>query len=998
MAQVGTTYNITGGTRPGSGPNLFQSFGLFNVGAGDIANFCNAAACGAPSVLAGIQNILGRVTGGQVSNIFGKIQTTGFDSANLYLINPAGWIFGSTSRLDVGGSFHASTADYIRFPDVDGVQVRFTADTSPLPASGLTANPMAFGFLNSTPTRIAVEGASLQVPTGKTLSLVAGEAAFPGQTETGLKIAGPVPTGQPSTLGAPGGQVQIVSVASPGEVSLNPNVSAFSKLGGIDLLNGASVNVSGDAGGTVVIRGGRLQMVGSSITANTTGNTNGAPLGVDIQVTGDLMLSSGTNIGVLSQQAGNAGDVQIQAGNLEMGGASVISELTAGTATGDGSKGVGGDVLVNTGSLTLKDGSRITTTAARSGVGATGPGGNISVIAADSALISGQNSGLLSTSQSSAPSGVGGDVTIAAGSLTIDAGATITTRSFQAAAGGDISLKVNGLSMTGGAAINSRTLTGPGGNIAVHAVGPALMSGTTTGIISGGSLGGSNSALVGDISLDVGQLTVTNNAQIQNGSIIGRTGNLKVTATDSIIVSNKGGISSQAFSQNVGQATISAPSLLIDSGFISTSTIGDGNAGPISMNVGTLTLANGGQVASNSALSASGTGGNVTVTATGPVSISGSSPSGVPVTPFITDASSGIFSTASGTGNAGQIILSTPTLTMADGGKISVATSGAGSAGSVSLNADTLSLTGGAQVVSSTDGAGQGGSVMVNAANSISISGSGSSPSGLFSTASSTGNAGQITVSAPTLTMGDGGAISVANSGAGNAGNIALNVSNFTQTGGARVDSSTSGSGLGGDLTVNAVNSASISDPGTGLFSTASGTGAGGDIKVQAPHVQILDGGTISANSTGTETATAGNVNIVTNDLNMQNSSITTEAAVALGGNISITTAASLVHLTDSEITTSVHSGVGSGGNITISSDLVVLDDSRILANAIGGHGGNITIAADVFLVNSGGMTPLSLEGIVDASSELEYSGNDQYRSDVYQCYGKRDPVAGNSA
>jgi large exoprotein involved in heme utilization and adhesion len=189
------------------------------------------------------------------------------------------------------------------------------------------------------------------------------------------------------------------------------------------------------------------------------------------------------------------------------------------------------------------------------------------------------------------------------------------------------------------------------------------------------------------------------------------------------------------------------------------------------------------------------------------------------------------------------------------------------------------------------------------------------------------------------------------------------------------VDSSTISAGRGGDLTVTAANSASISGPGTGLFSTASSTGAGGDIHVQAPQVQIVDGAIISANSTGTATATAGNVNIVTSDLNMQNGSITTEAALALGGNITITTTGSLVHLTDSEITTSVHGGGGKGGDITIDSDLVILDNSRILANAFGGPGGNINITADVFLVNSGGTLPTSLTGIVDASSALSTPG-----------------------
>ena len=74
------------------------------------------------------------------------------------------------------------------------------------------------------------------------------------------------------------------------------------------------------------------------------------------------------------------------------------------------------------------------------------------------------------------------------------------------------------------------------------------------------------------------------------------------------------------------------------------------------------------------------------------------------------------------------------------------------------LNGNTLSLTGGSQVVSSTTGAGKGGSVAATAGESIFFSGSGS---GLLSTTSHTGNAGQITVSTPTLTMGDSGKISV---------------------------------------------------------------------------------------------------------------------------------------------------------------------------------------------------------------------------------------------
>ena len=85
------------------------------------------------------------------------------------------------------------------------------------------------------------------------------------------------------------------------------------------------------------------------------------------------------------------------------------------------------------------------------------------------------------------------------------------------------------------------------------------------------------------------------------------------------------------------------------------------------------------------------------------------------------------------------------------------------------------------------------------------------------------------------------------------------------------------------------------------------------------------------------------------------------------------------MHLTDSQITTSVRSGQGSGGNIAIDSKLIVLDESQILAQAFGGPGGNINITADVFLVNSGGTVPTSLNGNCRRLLGSEHSGNGQY-------------------
>ena len=160
----------------------------------------------------------------------------------------------------------------------------------------------------------------------------------------------------------------------------------------------------------------------------------------------------------------------------------------------------------------------------------------------------------------------------------------------------------------------------------------------------------------------------------------------------------------------------------------------------------------------------------------------------------------------------------------------------------------------------------------------------------------------------------------------------------------------------------------------------ASATAPGGDIDISAGQILLTDHATISAKSTGSAVARAGDVNIRgVNTLRMDSSSITTEATVADGGNISITTAGSLIQLVKSQITTSVESGTGTGGNITIGAqqhpvDFLVLDNSAIRANAIGGPGGNIDIVANTLLCSPGTCTGAP-DSFITASSALSTPG-----------------------
>ena len=93
---------IQGGAVRGS--NLFHSFLEFNVNEGQRVYFSNPT---------GIDRILSRVTGSDVSDILGTLGVNG--GADLFFLNPNGIIFGGGTRLDLGGSFVVTTAKGVQF-------------------------------------------------------------------------------------------------------------------------------------------------------------------------------------------------------------------------------------------------------------------------------------------------------------------------------------------------------------------------------------------------------------------------------------------------------------------------------------------------------------------------------------------------------------------------------------------------------------------------------------------------------------------------------------------------------------------------------------------------------------------------------------------------------------------------------------------------------------------------------------------------------------------
>lgn len=175
-----TRFDVTGGKRSADNRNLFHSFTRFNLEQNQIVNFRSQP---------NIENILTRVSGGDASVINGLIQVTGGNS-NLFIMNPAGIIFGANARLDVPASFVVTNASGI------GFNSGWFNATGTNDYQSLTGNPTAFSFPMNTPGVIINEG-ELTVEPGESIILLGGTIINTG------------------TISAPGGEITIAAI--PGE-------------------------------------------------------------------------------------------------------------------------------------------------------------------------------------------------------------------------------------------------------------------------------------------------------------------------------------------------------------------------------------------------------------------------------------------------------------------------------------------------------------------------------------------------------------------------------------------------------------------------------------------------------------------------------------------------------------------------------------------------------------------------------------------------------------
>ena len=767
---------IEQGTRVGG--NLFHSFSEFSIPTGTSAFFNNAL---------DIQNILSRVTGGNISTIDGLIGANG--TANLFLLNPNGIIFGSNAQLNIGGSFIGSTANSIKFSDGS----EFSAKNPQAPPL-LTINaPIGLQF-GSNPGRIinqsqAGNNTGLQVLPGQTLALVGGDVILDGGNLTAIQ-----------------GQIELGSVASPGVVSLTPSAMGWNlgylgiqNFGNIELSRAAAVNVSGNGGGTIRVQGGQVTLAeGSRLVAETFGNLNGG--GIDIQAT-QFKLEDGAFLSTSTFGSSAGGNLSIRADTVELTGTIPLvtsQQLLTGTFNplnlSDGlyslsvGSGTAGNLSIDAGQLRVQNGANLITAALLDGNGGnltltvselaelnngsllftgtagSGDAGNLAVTAKQLRVLNGTS---LSTTPGFTSMGDGGNLTVIAESVELrgtPAGAAVPgglfTTTLGGGAAGNLSVTTGQLVVADGTQISTSTSgRGHGGSLTVKADSVELNDKSTDGRFLGGLLASTSLLTVPGQpgNADAGNLTVTTRRlSVQNGAQIsaatgsgGIAGTLTINASESVEVSGLAtGVDPSVEAVSFGPIDGVVPSA------IETNTRGSGDAGTLKINTRQLTVRDGAEVGVRS--TALGSAGSLDVTADS-----------------ILLENQGTISAVTFAGAGGNISITTDKLIVRDGASVSVNSQGSENVANIQVNADSVLLNRGAITATSLLGS-QGGNIKLEVRNDIVLRNGSQISTRAGTQDTGGGNGGNITIDTGVLAVVENSNINAdAFSGAG--GNIRIN-------------------------------------------------------------------------------------------------------------------------------------------------------------------------------------------------------------------------------
>jgi filamentous hemagglutinin family protein len=980
------TYTIMGGTQVGA--NQFHSFQQFSVPSGNTAYFNNA-----PTTA----NIISRVTGGTASEINGTIRTN--DMTNLYLINPQGIIFGANAKLEVGGSFTATAANSIKFPD----GTEFSAVNPQAPPVLQVNVPLGLQYGTSAAGATITNRGVLSA--GQNLTLQGDQLDLQGTVQAGQNLT---LQGQDikirDTATAPfmanaGRDLWVQGERSIDIFTLNRQESGFKSGGDLTLISNGIISADSHfASRNFQIRSlsGQLAnfrslfdpIISSEGNVNLNGNYTGASLLIEakgnVQITGDVTINSADSSSIfqgddsiLSKQPGliiRSGQSSLLYGGNNQNYDKNNPNLPALTNTVNIPAGItlNGAVRV----IPNVQGGVVQLTAATGGISVSGidasnsygnDGNGINVKDNISVQITAATGGITVANQINASNdnGNGGNIFLSTSNGNISA--RNTSSNSNNGNGGNITFRSNSGDIKIGliSTVSSSTTTnsGNGGNILVTAetgrIGTnnaqiALNIYSFSGIYlntyswsGAGNAGNAGNILISSGTGDITGVIADASAQ-SNTYNAGNGGNISLTATKGDITDVK-----------LDSYAVASAALLLGKG----NQVGHGGSVTLNAPMGSIKNTNINSLAANLPDGNSGSGGQVRLTV-------GQSLFSVIISTIATGSSSGEIQIR-GNSNQNLNIINSQVLTAQE---ISVCLllicppsprtlfilSGKGQAGDVTITSLGGITFNDFTIDSGTRGKLPGGTINITSSSFLNFSNSKISSN---ANSSASASAGSINLFAPQITLTNNTVLSAATSGSGNAGSISIgsghagntfiNGENLTMDQGSQIRTETSSSGRSGKITLQFLSKIHLDGSGTGLFANTldKSSGDGGDIVIDPQILTVQNGAAIAVDSNGT--GKGGNITIFSNYLNLFNGGkISAETVASDGGNITLNVPSLLFLRYGSQISTTAGTALsgGNGGNININAGFIVgpsSDNADLFANAFTGKGGNINLTTN---------------------------------------------------
>ena len=762
------------------GGNLFHSFSAFSVNAQQSATFI-----GTP----GLVNIIARVTGNSPSRIDGLLSAP----ANLYLLNPRGILFGSGAELNVAGSLHATTADYIRFADGE----RFNANLGGVSSLSI-ATPVGFGFVDGVTGPISITGSLLIGAEGSALTFIGGEIALDN-----------------ALLSVERGTIAAIGTRTAGEVVFGDgtfDTSSFTAMADVRMQQ-SLVNVFDEEATSIYIRGGRFVLEDESLMVASTSQPGLPPRVIDIDV--ETLQLGRSGIVTTATGDGLGTPIRIAADDISVGVGAAVTALAGGSR-------VGGDIDVDTGSLVINGGETIATGFSIFGTGSTGSAGRAGNLTVHAGTVDITGGGL---SAVTAGVGEGGDLTLIADRVSLHGAATITAGTTGAGNGGRVSVTAGEVVVDGSGSAFAPAITvttnaigsdaGDAGTIEINAGELRLSNGHIVSSTAGPGNGGAIDMVAQRARLEQGA-SIASDTGIpgafgpaatygSGGAIRVRADSLQVLS-GSRISANTGSVQATSSSAAGGSVLISAGELAMrDRATISANTFGAGTAGRITIDGATV------DIASGSAISAAS------------------------------------FSQAPGAGDANSIGIAARQVLLSDAGQVTTATHGAGSAGRLQIESEELTISSGGLLQSSSlngaSDAGAAGHLFIDSDRLVIDGGS------INARSAGGGGPASIAIRSEFTLMTNGAVVSAVSTGSSDAGSIGISANDTLQLQAFSRITTEAEFAAGGNIAL-IVGNRLLAQHSTISTSVLGGTANGGNILID-PILLVLDDSSIVGRAVG---------------------------------------------------------------------------------------------------------------------------------------------------